>query len=214
VIGNATNEAEKQASSQVITGTPSITRLIRFQIFHWSDGTGVLAVLQYKFEDALPSMACPSIGLLVHLANVNGAWEVRERHLLETMHHFSLKTIRMLDLTGNGADELAIESDFGGADTWGTNFLVFNLGPKLEQVFETTSQVSYKTNDLFTAALDVPETIKQGGSEFCFTKTTTIENGILFKPTRISEVCYKPIENPDSKASEDRNKMLTPFPKP
>jgi len=112
VTGSATNEAEKQAAAQLVTGTPSATRLIRFQIFHWPNSTGLLAVLQYKFEGAVPSMACPSLGLLVHLAE----GKVQDRYLLETMHHFSLKTVRMVNFSGD-ADELAIESDFGGAET-------------------------------------------------------------------------------------------------
>jgi hypothetical protein len=209
VTGPAANEAEKQAASQLITGKPSSTRLVRFQVFPWPSSKGLLAVLQYKFEDAVPSMACPSLGLLVQLANVDGNLEVRDRYLLETMHHFSLKTVRMLNLTGDG-DELMIESDFGGAETWGTNFLIFNLSAKLERVFETTSQISYQTNDRFTQALDIPETIQRGGQEFCFTKTTMFEDGILFKPARISKVCYKPSEDSDPE-SEERNKLLAPL---
>lgn len=210
VTGAATNEAEKQAASQLITGKSSSTRLIRFQIFPWPNSKGLLAVLQYKFEDAVPSMACPSLGLLVQLANLNGNWEVHDRYLLETMHHFSLKTVRMLNLSGDG-DELTIESDFGGAETWGTNFLIFDLSAKLERIFETTSQISYQTNDRFTQELDVPETVQRSGREFCFTKTTMFEDGILFKPSRISKVCYKPSEDSDSQESNDRNKLLAPI---
>lgn len=214
VIGRPTNEAEKQASAPTLSGNPTTTRLVRFQIFHWPESTGLLAVLQYKFEDAIPSLACPSLGLLVQLANVNGSWEVRDRYLLETMHHFSLKSIRMLNLSGEGADQLAIESDFGGDETWGTNILIFSLGARLERIFETTSQISYQTNDLFTQVLDVPETINRHAQEFCFTKTTTFEDGVLFKPARISKVCYKPGEDAEAKESEERNKMLAPFSKP
>jgi hypothetical protein len=211
VIGKATNEAEMQASAQLITGKASTTRLIRFQIFPGPNSNYLLAVLQYKFEDAVPAMACPSLGLVVQLSKVDGKWEVQDRYLLETMHHFSLKTVRMLNLTGKG-DELAIESDFGGAETWGVNFLVFDPGAKLERVFETTSQISYMTSDRFTQELDLPETIKRGGQEFCFTKTTMFEDGILFSPARVSKVCYKPAENQDNKDSDERNKMLAPKP--
>jgi hypothetical protein len=212
VIGPAANEAEKQAASQLITGKSSSTRLVRLQIFRWPESIGLLAVLQYKFEDAVPSMACPTLGLLVQLANVNERLEVHDRYLLETTHHFSLKTVRMLNLTGRG-DELAIESDFGGAETWGTNFLIFDLGSKLERVFETTSQISYATSDRFTQEFDLPETVQRGGLEFCFTKTTQFEDGVLFKPARISKVCYKPSEDQDPE-SEDRNKLLAPISKP
>jgi hypothetical protein len=213
VVGPAGNEAEKQASAQMLTGKASSTRLVRFQIFHWPAGTGLLAVLQYKFEDAIPAMAYASIGLLAQLAETDGRWEVRDRYLLETTHHYSLKTIRMLNLGGD-LDQLAIESDFGGADTWGTNFLVFKLGAKLERVFETTSQISYQTSDRFTQEFDVAETVARRGEEFCFTKTTMFEEGILFDPSRISKVCYKPSADEDRQESEERNKLLAPLSKP
>jgi hypothetical protein len=210
VIGKATNEAEKEAANQLITGKSSSTRLVRFQIFRWPDGTGLLAVLQYKFEDAVPSMACPSIGLLVHLASVAGGWEVRDRNLLETMHHFTLQTIRMLDLMGAGADQLVIESDFGGAETWGTNFMIFNLGGQIEQIFETTSQISTMTDDMFTQVLDIPKTIEQGGKLVCFTKATMFEDGKAFKPVRVSNPCYIPDDDINRRESEERSKLLRP----
>ena len=210
VLGKATNEAEKEAANQLITGKSSSTRLVRFQIFRWPDGTGLLAVLQYKFEDAVPSMACPSIGLLVHLASVAGGWEVRDRNLLETMHHFTLQTIRMLDLMGAGADQLVIESDFGGAETWGTNFMIFNLGGQIEQIFETTSQISTMTDDMFTQVLDIPKTIEQGGKLVCFTKATMFEDGKAFKPVRVSNPCYIPDDDINRRESEERSKLLRP----
>jgi len=65
------------------------------------------------------------------------------------------------------------------------------------------------TRDRFTQELDVAESIQRGGREFCFTKTTMFEDGILVSPSRISKVCYKPGEEPDE--SEERNKMLAPL---
>ena len=115
----------------------------------------------------------------------------------------------MLNLAGEN-DQLVVESDFGGADTWGTNFLVFNLGAKLERVFETTSQISFQTSDRFTQEFDVPETVQRDGKEFCFIKTTMFEDGILFNPARVSKVCYMPGEEQNN-GSEERNKMLAPF---
>jgi hypothetical protein len=209
VAGGATNEAEKQASSQVVTGKSSSTRLVRFQLLPWPDRTTVLAVLQYNFEDAIPPMACPSIGILVQLANVAGKWEVRDRYLLETTHHFSLQTVRLTSL-GTGADELVIESDFGGADTWGTNLMVFRPGPKIEQVFETTSQIVYKTEEMFTQVLDLPRTIDLDGKQVCFTKTAMFENGQPLNPVVASHVCYKLDGEVDRQASQERNKLLAP----
>jgi hypothetical protein len=215
VIGKTSNEAEKEASDSVITGKPSNMRLVRFQLFHWPGRTGLLAVLQYKFEDGVPSMACPSIGLLVQLANVAGTWTIRDQYLLETMHHFSLQAIRMLDLNGDGVDELVIESDFGGAETWGTNILVFDLmHGKFEEIFSATSRISYSTDDLYKQALDVPRTVQQRGARYCFTKTTMIEATETFRPPRITKPCYRSDEGKAQEEAEERNKMLIPFSKP
>lgn len=209
VTGSPTNEAEKQASSQLVTGKPSSTRLVRFRLFPWTGPTTFMAVLQYNFEDAIPPMACPSIGLLVQLTNASGNWEVRDRYLLETTHHFSLQTVRLTSLGADG-DELVIESDFGGADTWGTNLMVFHPGPKIEQVFETTSQIVYKTDEMFTQTLDLPRTIDLDGKQVCFTRTAMFENGQPLKPVVVSHVCYKLDAEVDRQASEERNKLLAP----
>ena len=150
------NEAERCASDQIITSKASTTRLVRFQLFRWPKNTGLLAILQYGFEDASPALACPSIGLLVQFANVDGTLKVGEQYFLETMHHFSLQAIRMLDLTGDGVDELVVESDFGGAETWGTNLTVFDLtAAEFEEIFSTTSRISFSTDDMYKQVLDV-----------------------------------------------------------
>jgi len=211
VTGAAINEAEKQASEQIVTHKSSSTRLIRLQLFPWPDATGMVAVLQYKFEEALPSMACPSIGLLVHLASSNNKWEVKDRYLLETMHHYSLKTVRMLDLTGENTRQLIVESDFGGVDAWGTNFLVFDAGAKLEPSFEVTSQIAASTDDMFTQTIDLPATFQQAGAQYCFSKTIMIESGIAYAPARSGKICYKPNDDTERKDAEQRNKLLAPI---
>src|ERR1035438_6149894 len=43
-------------------------------------------------------------------------WTPRHEYLLDTTHHFSLRRIEVLDLTGDGVDQHVIESEFGGAD--------------------------------------------------------------------------------------------------
>jgi len=210
VIGSPANEAERQASSQIVTGKPSTTRLVRFRLLPWLDRATFIAVLQYNFEDAIPPMACPSIGLLVQLANIAGNWEVKDRYLLETTHHFSLQTVRLTSL-GSGADELVIESDFGGAETWGTNLMVFRPGPKIEQVFETTSQIVYKTEEMFTQTLDLPRTIDLDGQQVCFTKTAMFENGQPLNPVVVSHICYRLDGEIDRQAAQERNKLLAPL---
>jgi hypothetical protein len=215
VIGRAMNEAEKCSSDQIITGKASRTRLVRFQIFRWPRNTGLLAVLQYGFEDASPAMACPSIGLLVELTNIDGTWKVGEQYLLETMHHFSLQAIGMLDLTGDGIDELVLESDFGGAGTWGTNLIVFDLTKsKFEEIFSTTSRISFETDDTYKQVLDVPRTLQQHGEHFCFTKTTMVEATEAFRPPRVTRPCYRSDKGESHEGVDERNKMLAPLTKP
>jgi hypothetical protein len=199
VTGATTNQAEREASAQTST-----TRLVRFQLYRWPDKVGVLAVLQYKFEDATPSMACPSIGLLVHL--ING--QVHDRYLLETSHHTALKTVRVLNLDGGFSDQLVIESDFGGNGAWGVNLLAFRLEEKLDPVFKITSQITSGTGDLFEQKLEVPATIQMRGTQYCFTKTTAAENGIAYAPVRVSKVCYATNENFVKSETEERDKLL------
>lgn len=139
VTGHAMNEAESEASKDIITGKVSNTRQLRFQLFRWpkENDTGLLAVLQYDFPGASPAMSCPSVGLLVHLKKNTADWAVEERYLLETVHHHSLQGIRLLDLTGEGADELVIESNSGGAGTAGSDLLVFDLSKgRLDEVLK------------------------------------------------------------------------------
>lgn len=215
VIGKPTNEAEKDASGQLTGAKFSNTRLVRFQMFRWPQTTALLAVLQYDFEDSSPTMACPSIGLLVQLANVDGTWKVGEQHLLETLHHWSLQAIRMLDLTGDGVDELVVESDFGGAETWGTNLIVFDLTQsKFEEIFSTTSRITFSIDDMYKQVLDVPRTLQQRGDRYCFTKTTMVEATETFRPPRITKPCYRSEEGHFHEGVEERNKMLAPLSKP
>jgi hypothetical protein len=160
-------------------------------------------------------MACPSIGLLVQLANVDGTSKVGEQYLLETMHHSSLQAIRMLDLIGDGVDELVVESDFGGAGTAGTNLIVFDLTQnKFEEIFSTTSRISFETDDMYKQMLDVPRTLQQRGERFCFTKTTMVEATEVFQRPRVTKPCYQSDRFEWHKEAEERNKMLIPFSKP
>ncbi len=131
VVGEATNEAEREASEDIISGKLSNTRRVQLKLFRWpnENDTGLLAVLQYDFLDANPAMSCPSIGLLVHLVKNPVNWKVRDEYLLETSHHFALQRAGLIDLAGQGPHQLVIESDSGGAGTAAVNLKVFDLSP-------------------------------------------------------------------------------------
>ena len=130
VIGAARNEVESCASENLGTEKFSNTRRVRFRLFRWpnEDDAGLVAVLQCDVLGASPAGSCWSVGLLVHLVKNAENWEARDEYLLDTQHHSSLQRVELLDLTGEGADELAVESNSGGAGTSGTSFHVFALG--------------------------------------------------------------------------------------
>jgi hypothetical protein len=213
VTGGALNEAESEASKNINTGKFSKTRQLRFKLFRWpkENDIGLLAVLQYDFPDASPAMSCPSVGLLVHLKWDAADWGVKEQYLLETVHHHSLQGIRLLDLTGDGAYELVIESNAGGAGTAGSHLLVFDLSEgRLDEVLNTESRMQYMTSDWYTQTLDLRRTRDSHGQRFCFAKTTLFEAGEAFRPPRVTRPCYRRGEGVDSGEMGVRNRMLTP----
>jgi hypothetical protein len=213
VIGEAMNTAESWASSDVITGRFSKTRQVRFRLFRWpnENDTGLLAVLQYNFPGASPAMACPSIGLLVHIVRRAANWTVKEEYLLETVHHHSLQGIRLLDLTGEGAGELVIESNWGGAGNVESSLQVFDLSQgRLDEVLNTESRMQDMTDDWYTQTLDLSRTRESHGQRLCFSKTTLFEEGQAFRPPRVTRPCYRRGDGVDSAEVRNRNKMLTP----
>jgi len=119
VVGKRMNEAEREASQDVASMKSSNKRQLRFRLYAWPNegDAGELAVLQYDFLGVAPALSTPSIGLLVHLVKKQANWTVEGEYLLETMHHASLQSIELRDLTGDGVKELVVESDFGGAGT-------------------------------------------------------------------------------------------------
>lgn len=213
VIGKATNKAEKWASEDIITGRFSNTRQVRFRLFRWPNASAdeFLAVLQYGFAGANPAMSCPSIGLLVHLVRNVANWELRDEYLLETVHHHSIRGVEMLDLTGDGVDELVIESDFGGAGVWGSSMQVFDLSHgHFQELLNTDSELEDSDQEGFTQTLDIGATVRSHGQRFCFSKTTLFEKGRWFKPPQVSHPCYKRGYLIYTGASERNAEMLAP----
>ena len=213
VVGKATNEIESCASEDIVVGGFSDTRQVRFRLFRWpAEGdSGLLVVLQYEFLGANHSLACSSIGLLVHLRRNAADWRVTDQYLLNTVHHFSLQRIQLLDLTGDGVDELVIDSDAGGAGTADSSLQVFDLtGGHFEEVLNTMSRMEQEDQAGYTQVLDVNRTRQSNGSLFCVTKTTLFEKGKWLSPQRVTRPCYKRGDGVDAKEIKDRNKLLGP----
>jgi hypothetical protein len=215
VIGKAQNQAEGEACADVVTGRRSDVRQVRFKLFRWpSENTaGLLAVLQYDFADTNPAMSVLSIGLQVHLVRGNVQWDLRDQYLLETMHHSSLQRVELLDLTGDGVGELVIESNFGGAGTWGTSLQVFDLTHgRFNELLLTDSRLEYMDQERYTKSLDVDRTLRSHGQRFCFTNTILLEEGKAFKPPRLESPCYERGEGVRDEDREFRKTMLAPTP--
>jgi hypothetical protein len=218
VIGKRANDAERGASADITsdTGRFSITRQVRLKLFRWPDenDAGLLAVLQYNFPHANPAMDCLSIGRMTHLVRNATKWEARNEYLLETTHHTSLQRIELMDLSGQGAEDLVVESDWGGAATVGSSLQVFDLSRgNFEELLNTNSRLENNIDEEgYTQVLDVHQTVQAHGQRFCFTKTTFLEKGTWLNRPRITRPCYKRGEGIDSKEVKDRNEMLTPLP--
>lgn len=113
-----------------------------------------------------------SIGLLVHLARSSANWEVRDEFLLETLNRSSLQRVDLLDLNGDGRDELVMEADFGGAETHGSSLQVFGLtGGNFKEVLNVYSRLEYMEDERYTQVLDAERTRQTHGRQFCVTKT-------------------------------------------
>ena len=214
VVGKATNEAETCASADIISGSFSNARQVRFRLFRWpnEDGAGLLAVLQYDLLGANPAMSCPSLGVLVHLVRNAASWKPRNEYLLQTVHHFSLQRIELLDLTGNGPAELVIESDLGGAGTGASSLQVFDLSRgRFEERLHTYSRFSYLNQDVYTQVLDIGRTRQSHGQRFCCSKTIRFEKGKWSEPPRIVHPCYQRGDGVDAGDVSFSRRMLAPL---
>jgi hypothetical protein len=205
VTGKPLNKAESCAASDVITGKTSNTRQVRAKVFRWpneNDG-GLLVALQYTFPGASPPMSCPSIGLLVHLVRNSADWEVRNKYLLETVHHHSVQMVQLLDLTGDGRDSLVVASQDGGAGEALSSLQVFDLSRGAFDELLHTNSLFDDGREVFKQALDIDRTRSSHGEQFCVSKTSLVHIGIALKPPRLTKPCYRRGQGVDPKDGTD-----------
>lgn len=191
ILGPPSGEAEECASEDVVSRTKSNIRELSFLAYRWPGRSDVLAVLQYEFKGVSPAGACFSIGRLIHLANGDGSWRIVEDIVFDTQHHGGFEQIEFADFGGNGTDELLVESDWGGAGTFGSSLLVYSLeNGRIEQWLKTTARVE-SINGSFTQVLDIPKTRAKNGAAFCFTRTElTGADGEPYRKPIVSWICY------------------------
>lgn len=196
VVGPPSGQAEECAASDV-THEKSFSQIreVRFRVFRWpgsADSSSLVAVLQYAFQGANPPMSCPSIARVSHVMKIHGRWREVAGFDLDTTHHTSVQSIKLVNLAGGHSQQLLIKSDWGGAGVHGTNLAIFSPGRRrFHQWLNVPSRVySSVDGDSFVQTLNVPGTRQQKAERFCFRKTIFAEDGKwLLQPVE-THPCY------------------------
>ena len=190
VTGRSQSEIDRCAAQDVATLARSQVREVRFRVYQWTgDGSRYVAVVQYEYLGAIPAFACPSIARICVVAE----GKLQQEVTLESTHHHSVNTIQLVDLTGDGVEELAIESDYGGAGSSFSLLFLFELRSAKLVLRRETTVVAFDrwSGEEFVQRLDVARTREMGGTKDCFTKTTYVEEGVKFAKPRITYPCYQ-----------------------
>jgi hypothetical protein len=217
VAGPAINEAERCASEDILSGSLSKDRLVELTLFPWprEGGNGLLAVVQYVFDGASPAASCWSLGELIHLKRSTDGWHAKDRYLLNTVHHTSIPSALMIDLTGRGIDYFAVESNTGWAGSGAVSIQVFDLGrSSFAEILNVYSHLESEIEENYTQTLDVVRTRRNAGRLFCFEKSTQVEKGVVFEKPRLSKPCYRPGLGVDPRRVKERSEWLRPLQAP
>jgi hypothetical protein len=196
VGGPPSDDLERCAAQDMLSRHASETREVRFRVFPWpaSNRGEILAIVQYRFSEAKPAGSCRSIAFLVRLAPSNGKWEVRERFLLNGGYLHQLESIRWINLTSSGYQELVVESDLADGDRLCSNAHILNLAlGRFEELLVVPTRVHVSSKgETWTQTLDIPNTLKEHGQRFCFVKTVYAVEHHWFPIPSVSVACYGP----------------------
>ena len=213
VNGAAANEIEQCASEDLLREHTTSSREVRLRLFQWPDTRAdLLAVVQYQFIGARTSNACPTIGLLAHLSRHRTVWNAVERKLVDPDHHWSFAGVQLADVTGDGIEDLIVETNLTGGGTTGTVLQVFDLsGRSLRQILRTNSRVSYMAADRYSQVLDVPASAAEHGRRICFALTQYVRDGKVYSKPHVTQECYPAGTGVDDKEGESLNLLLRPI---
>jgi hypothetical protein len=193
-VEGATSKEEACAAENVGTLEHSRLRELRFVVYRWPKSADWIAVLQYHFvfaDSGGPAGSCRSLGRIVHVATGSEGLRVTESRVLESTHHGELERIELSDISGDGVDELLVESDWGGPGGIGSSLLVFSLQTDhLEQVIEVATRLEY-FDKTFTQVFDIAKT-RMAKGKYCFVRTDLGADGQLYRTRRVSTPCYPP----------------------
>jgi hypothetical protein len=203
VTGNLGTSTEMCASANEPPSKALSTRELRFQLYQWPVGapSELLAVVQYRFPQARPAFNCTSLGFLAHLTGEGTEREVLEITVLDAWRHYAFQSVQLVDLTGDGIPELAIESDSGDGVQTSSHLYIYDLSEGyLHRLFTTTTRWHSEPDevrvaaedDVWTQTLDVARTLHERGKRFCFEKTAYADSGKWFPSPKVSRPCYAP----------------------
>jgi hypothetical protein len=194
-IYRVTSAPANEIERCVAAGKPLGQREVRFRLYPAPHGgvNDLIAILQYAFTGPEPDGSCASIGLIAHLIREGGKLQVAERFLLDPQKHESLQNVQLADLTGDGSQELIVESDFGEPQSNGSTILIFDLSQgRLDQVLEHASRMvsTVLGEEVYKQDLDVSRTLRMKGEQFCFTRTVYGEEAKWFPSPKVTRPCY------------------------
>jgi hypothetical protein len=101
----------------------------------------------------------------------------------------------LLDLDGDGAEELVVESDSGAPGVAGSYLSVFDLKyGRLDHWLKVPSRLEdsrdRQKREIYTQTLDVERTRSQRANSFCFLKTTFVSDSSKLPVPIVSKPCY------------------------
>jgi hypothetical protein len=206
VVGAPVSDIERCAASDVVKETLSRTRELRFRVYGWpgtsNPPTGVLVIVQYRFLGAAPPGSCWSIARLLRVERDKEAWQVRSEFPLDTTHHSTLQGIQLIDLTGDGIEELVVESDEGGGGGLASDLIVFGLkNRRFEQWLNVPSRLHewFDREEEFVQTLDVRRSVGERGQRFCFKKTIFFAEGKRLEKPLATAPCYPKFTGPSAR---------------
>jgi hypothetical protein len=170
-----------------------------------------IAVLQYAFAGATPKPECISIGMLARVSRTDGKLTVAEQFVLSAEKHRAIQNIAFANLTGDGTEELIVESDVGGAEYDGSEIHIFNLGQgRFEEVLVHASRMSATVmgEELYKQELDTKRSVQTKGKQFCFRRTVYGEEGKWYPSPHVTQPCYPSGRGVDADANAQRAAQL------
>jgi hypothetical protein len=203
VSGAPIDDIERCAASDVAPQTASLQRELRMRAYRWpGENDDVLAIVQYRFPDGAPPGSCESIARLFHLDRRGGVLRNKESFLLDSTHHRALNGIQLVDLDGDGTEELVIESDSGGGGIHSSDLVVFSLS---KGTFARWLNVPSRLHEWhgkeqeYIQIINVAGTVSEHAQRFCFTKTTFVLDGEWLSKPRTSQPCYSRFAGPSAR---------------